>query len=107
MRFETLESKRSALQQRKVDEFTEGRVAQIARELDLLKSNRETEILKQRQNEDLFLQGAELLRAEVKRLNNLGNLDTSNMKLVSIDRQALEPLTHIKSKRTSIVVLGL
>jgi LPS O-antigen subunit length determinant protein (WzzB/FepE family) len=107
MGVETLEAERSALQRRKADDFTEGRIAQIARELDLLKSNREIEVLKQRQNEDLFLQGVEPLRAEVTRLHNLGNLDISNMKLVTIDRQALEPLAPIKPKRTLIIVLGL
>jgi LPS O-antigen subunit length determinant protein (WzzB/FepE family) len=107
MGVETLEAERSALQRRKVDDFTEGRIAQIARELDLLKSNREIEVLRQRQNEDLFLQGIEPLRAEVARLRNLGNLDISNMKLVTIDRQALEPLAPIKPKRTLVIVLGL
>ena len=68
---EALEAERAALQQRKTDDFTEGRVAQIARELQLLQSNREVEALKQRQNEDLFLSGVEPLRAEIVRLGNL------------------------------------
>ncbi|AVJ21847.1 MULTISPECIES: Wzz/FepE/Etk N-terminal domain-containing protein [Pseudomonas] len=107
MGVEALEAERSALQRRKADDFTEGRIAQIARELDLLKSNREIEILKQRQNEDLFLQGVEPLRAEITRLHNLGSLDISNMKLVAIDRQALEPLAPIRPKRTLFIIFGL
>ena len=68
MGVEALSAERTALLQRKSDDFTEGRIAQIARELQLLQSNREIEVLKQRQNEDLFLSGVEPLRAEVVRL---------------------------------------
>ena len=99
MGVEALTAERTALLQRKSDDFTEGRIAQIARELQLLQSNREIEVLKLRQNEDLFLSGVEPLRSEVVRLKNLGNLDISNMKLVSIDRKALEPLHPIKPQK--------
>ena len=104
---EALEAERAALQQRKTDDFTEGRVAQIARELQLLQSNREVEALKQRQNEDLFLSGVEPLRAEIVRLGNLSNLDSSNMKLVSIDRKALEPMQPVKPRKALLILLGL
>ena len=104
---EALEAERAALQQRKTDDFTEGRVAQIARELQLLQSNREVEALKQRQNEDLFLSGVEPLRAEIVRLGNLSNLDSSNMKLVSIDRKAPEPMQPIKPKKALVILLDL
>ncbi|NBF14743.1 chain-length determining protein [Pseudomonas fragi] len=104
---EALEAERTVLQQRKTDDFTEGRVAQIARELQLLQSNREVEALKQRQNEDLFLSGVEPLRAEIVRLGNLSNLDSSNMKLVSIDRKALEPMQPVKPRKALLILLGL
>lgn len=104
---EALEAERAALQQRKTDDFTEGRVAQIARELQLLQSNREVEALKQRQNEDLFLSGVEPLRSEIVRLGDLSNLDSSNMKLVSIDRKALEPMQPVKPKKALVVLLGV
>ena len=104
---DALEPERVALQQRKTDDFTEGRIAQIARELQLLQSNREVEVLKQRQNEDLFLSGVEPLRAEIVRLGNLSNLDSSNMKLVSIDRKALEPMQPIKPKKALVILLDL
>jgi LPS O-antigen subunit length determinant protein (WzzB/FepE family) len=107
MGVEALTAERTALLQRRSDDFTEGRIAQIARELQLLQSNREIEVLKQRQNEDLFLSGVEPLRSEVVRLKNLGNLDISNMKLVAVDRKALEPLHPIKPKKILIFVVGL
>ena len=107
MGVEALEAERSALQQRKTDDFTEGRIAQIARELQLLQSNREVEVLKQRQNEDVFLSGVEPLRAEVVRLGNLSNLDISNLKLVSVDRKALEPMRPVKPQKALILALGV
>lgn len=104
---ETLEAERAALQQRTTDDFTAGRIAKIGHELQLLRSNREVEVLKQRQNEDLFLSGVQPLRAQVVRLGSLNNLDISNIKLVAIDRKALEPLAPIKPKKILIVLLGL
>ncbi len=107
MGVEALEAERAALQQRKTDDFTEARIAQIARELQLLQSNREVEVLKNRQNEDVFLQGVEPLRAEVVRLSNLSNLDFTNLKLVSIDRKALVPMAPVKPRKALILLLGL
>lgn len=103
---EALEAERKALQQRKTDDFTDGRIAEIAKELLLLQSNRQIEVLKQRENEDLFLSNVQPLRAEVARLHNL-NIDMSRLKLVTIDRQALAPLDPIKPKKAMIIVLGL
>ena len=107
MGVDALEAERTALQNRKTDDFTEARIAKIAHELQLLQSNREVEVLKQRQNEDLFLSGVQPLRAEVVRLGNVGSLDTSNIKLVAVDRRALEPMEPSKPKKVLIVVLGL
>ena len=107
MGVQALEAERSALQRRKNDDFTAERVAEIARELQLLESNREVEVLKQRQNEDLFLSGVEPLRAEIMRLGGVANLDISNLKLVSVDREALEPLAPVKPRKTLIVLFGV
>lgn len=107
MGVDALEAERTALQQRKTDDFTEARVAKIAYELQLLQSNREIEMLKQRQNEDLFLDGVQPLRAEMVRLGSVSNLDISNVRLVSIDRKALEPMDPVGPKKLLIVALGL
>lgn len=106
MGVEALEAEKRALQQRKSDDFTEGRIAQIAKELQLLQSNRQIEILNSRENEDLFLSNVEPLRAEEARLRNL-NIDMSRLKLVTIDKRALEPLLPIKPKKTLIFLMGL
>ena len=106
MGVEALEAERSALAVRKSDDFVEGRIAQISKELQLLQTNREVEVLIQRKNDDLFLAGVEPLRAEVVRLRNL-NIDMANLKLVAIDKQALEPLSPLKPKKSLAIALGL
>lgn len=103
---EALEAERNALLQRKSDDFSTNRIAQIAKELTMLKANREVEVLNRRENEDLFLDGVQPLRTEIARLKNL-NLDVSGLKLVAVDKLALEPLSPIKPQKTLIVVLGV
>lgn len=103
---EALEAERVALQQRTSDDFTNPRIAEIGKELQLLESNREVEILQKRGNEDIFLQDVEPLRAEVARLRSL-NIDMSNLKLVTIDRRAQEPLAPVKPKKGLVIALSL
>lgn len=105
MGVEALEAERVALRKRTSDDFTEGRIAQIARELQLLQTNREIEVLNERKNEDVFLSGVQSLRAEEVRLRNL-NVDMSRLKLVTIDKQALEPLGPVKPKKAMVILLG-
>ena len=106
MGVDALEAEKNALLQRKSDDFTEGRIAQIAKELQLLQSNRQIEVLNRRENEDLFLSNVEPLRAEEARLRSL-NIDMSRLRLVTIDKQALEPLGPIKPKKALILAVGL
>ena len=103
---DALEAERTALLQRTSDDFTNARVAEIGKELQLLEVNREVEVLRKRGNEDIFLQDVEPLRAEVARLRNL-NIDMSNLKLVTIDRRAQEPLAPIKPKKALVVALSV
>lgn len=103
---EALEAERTALLARTSDDFTNGRVAQIGKELQMLEVNREVEVLKKRGNEDIFLQDVEPLRAEVARLRSL-NIDMSDLKLVTIDRRAQEPLSPIKPKKGLVIMLSV
>ena len=106
MGVEALNAELVALKQRKSDDFTDARIAQIAKELQLLASNREVEVLNTRKNEDIFLAGVEPLRAEMTRLSSL-NIDMTGLKLVTVDQQALEPLAAASPNRLLIVLLGL
>ncbi|TKK08567.1 chain-length determining protein [Pseudomonas fluorescens] len=106
MGVEALEAERAALMKRKSDDFTDVRVAEIAKELQLLQANRQIEVLRSRANEDTFLSGVEPLRTEEARLRNL-RIDVNQLKLVAIDQKALEPLSPIFPKRSLIVALGL
>lgn len=103
---DALEAERSALERRTSDDFTNSRVANISKELQLLKVNREVEVLKNRGNDDVFLQDVEPLRAEQSRLRSL-NIDMSKLKLVTVDRRAQEPLGPIKPKKSMIVAISL
>lgn len=102
---EALLAERQALNQRSNDDFTSQRIAVIAKELQLLKVNRQVEVLQARENEELFLRGVDGYRAELLRLHHLG-LDLSQLKLVSVDRKAFEPLAPIKPRKVLIVLLA-
>ena len=103
---EALEAERKALLARRSDDFTEPRIAQIARELKLLEHNRQIEVLQSRENEDLFLKDLAGWREEAARLRSL-QFDTGSLKLVSIDQRAVEPRQPIKPKKALIVALAL
>ncbi len=107
MGVEILEAERSALLKRNSDDFTDARIARIARELWMLQNNREVEVLEQRENEELFLSGVQPFRAEITRLGKAGNLDFSGIQLVAVDRKALEPLGPVKPRKILLVVLSV
>lgn len=103
---EVLEAERTALQLRTNDDFTNVRIAEIGKEMSMLDVNREVEVLNGRKNEDLFLQDVERLWAEEARLRGL-NIDMSELKLVTVDRQAQEPLGPIKPRKALVIALSL
>ncbi|QBF27928.1 chain-length determining protein [Pseudomonas tructae] len=103
---EALEAERAALLQRKSDEFTEARVAQIFKELQMLQVNREIQVLKRRSNEDIFLADVESLRNEYLRLSTL-QIDVNQLQLVGIDRRAVQPTAPVKPQKMMVIVLGL
>lgn len=103
---EALEAERNALLQRRSDDFTEPRVAKIAKELQLLENNRQVEVLNKRENEDLFLKKLAVWREEAARLRNL-NVDVSGLKLATIDQPATQPIKPVKPKKLLILALGM
>ena len=107
---QALEAERAALLKRTTDDFTDNRISQIHKKMQLLEVNRQVEMLGKRSNEDVFLKDIEPLRAEVVRLGRL-NTDMSHLGLVSIDRKAQAPTEPVKPKKALIVglavVLGL
>lgn len=103
---ETLSAERDALLARRSDDFAEPRVAEIAKELKLLESNRQIELLKKRTDEDLFLTQLAQLREEEARLKGL-DLDLSSLSLVRIDRPALQPSQPVRPRKALIVAVGL
>ena len=103
---QALEAERAALLKRTTDDFTDNRISQIHKKMQLLEVNRQVEMLGKRSNEDVFLKDIEPLRAEVVRLGRL-NTDMSHLGLVSIDRKAQAPTEPVKPKKALIVGLGV
>ena len=79
---------------------------EILKELQLLENNRQIEVLKLRENEDLFLTDLAKLREEEARLRNL-KVDFDTLQLVTVDQRAVEPSKPIKPKKALILALGL
>lgn len=102
---DALEAEQRALRNRNSDDFADPRVAEIRKELLLLENNRKVQILKGRENEDLFLRGIEALRAERGRLKAIST-DMSQLQLVAVDRSAIEPLKPVWPKKGLFFVLG-
>jgi len=103
---ETLQAERDALKARSSDDFTEPRIAEIAKELKLLEQNRKIEVLKNRKDEDLFLKQLAQLREEEARLKGL-DLDLSALTLARVDQPAVQPLKPKSPKKLLIIAIGL
>lgn len=102
---DALEAEQQALRKRTSDDFVDPRIGQIRRELLLLSNNRQVQALQQRQNDELFVKGIESLKAERTRLMNIST-DISGLRLVSIDRLAVEPLSPVKPNKSLLIVLA-
>ncbi|MNJ69508.1 hypothetical protein D3C77_658650 [compost metagenome] len=72
----------------------------------MLAINRKVEILKARKNESAFLEGVESLRVERMRLQNI-DTDLKQLRLVSVDQQAVTPNRPIKPRKVLIIVAAL
>lgn len=103
---ETLQAERDALKARSSDDFTEPRIAEIAKELKLLEQNRKIEVLKNRKDEDLFLKQLAQLREEEARLKGL-DLNLSALTLARVDQPAVQPMKPKSPKKLLIMVIGL
>ena len=100
---DVLEAERAALQKRRSDDFTEPRIAQIRKELLMLEANREVQMLRSRENETVFLDGIEALRAERFHLKGI-KTDMSQLRLVSVDQLAVPPSKPLKPRKGLIII---
>ncbi|MNJ38506.1 LPS O-antigen length regulator [compost metagenome] len=103
---DVLEAERNTLRKRVSDDFTAPRVAQIRKQLLMLASNRKIEMLKARQNEIVFLEGVEALRAERARLERI-NTDMQQLRLVIVDQSAVPPTKPIAPRKALIILAAL
>ena len=103
---DALNAERDSLMARESDDFTSGRIVEINTALKILEHNRQIEVLKTRENEDLFLAELADNRKEISRLKNL-KVNMDNLKLVRIDQTAIEPVSPIKPNKKLIVAIGI
>ncbi|MFZ6046618.1 Wzz/FepE/Etk N-terminal domain-containing protein [Pseudomonas sp. CR3202] len=103
---DALKAERSALLSRDSDDFTEPRVGEIQAQLKLLANNREVEVLKQRENEDLFLSNLAKLRREIARLKGL-QVDFNKVQLVRVDQVATVPSKPVKPRKALVLGMAL
>ncbi len=101
-----LEAERATLVSRNSDDFAEPRIDEIQKELSLLANNRQVTLLKQRNNEELFLKGLGEIREELAYLKSM-HIDFNQFNIVNIDRTASPPQSPISPKKTLILGLGL
>lgn len=105
MGVETLQAERDALKARRSDDFTEPRIAEIAKTLNLLEHNRSVEAIKKRANEHLFLKALATLREEEARLKEL-DMDFAALNIVRVDQPAVQPLKPVKPKKLLVILIG-
>lgn len=101
-----LTAEREALQVRTSDDFMEPRISELQKQLDMLKNNRQVEVLKQRVNEDLYLEELATWREEAARLDGI-SFDASTLQLARLDQPAQQPSKRLKPKRALILALGV
>lgn len=103
---DALEAERATLQKRQSDDFMEPRIADIEGELATLQNNREVEVLRNREGEDLYLQELAKLREEAAWLRGI-QLNIDGLRLVRLDQPAQQPISPIKPKKLMVLALGL
>lgn len=103
---EALQAEKQTLLDRENDDFTSGRIVEIQQELKLLEHNRQIEVLKSRENEDLFLDELADKQRQISRLNGL-KLNMDALQLVKLDKHATQPDSTVKPKKKLIVAVGV
>lgn len=101
-----LEAERATLIARRSDDFTEPRIDEIQKELSLLATNREAALLKERSHPELFLKDFADISGELTHLKQI-NVNFDQLKLVNVDKDAMEPQAPIKPKKALIVGFSL
>lgn len=102
---EALQAELDVLLARESDDFTSSRISEIKKELQILEQNRQVELLKSRQNKDLFIKERAALKKELTHLENLFiNFDT--IQIVHIDQYAHTPHRPIKPNKKLILAIG-
>lgn len=101
-----LSSELHALQQRENDDFADPAIRELEAELELLKRNREVEVLQMRKDDRAFImEEIQPLRSDIVALQE-ASPDFSSMKLVRIDQPAIIPEKPIKPQKILMIVMA-
>lgn len=102
---EALQAELDVLLAREDNDFTSGRITEIQKELQLLEQNRQVELLKARENRDLFIAEQATIKRTLAYLENL-HIDFEMLEIVKIDRPAHTPYKPIKPNKKLVVAVG-
>lgn len=106
MGMDALMAEREVLMARESDDFTEPRVAEIVKELELLRNNRWVESLQARGDSELFIEDIGKMQSERARLEGL-KLDLDGLQLVQVDQPAVQPAQPFKPRTLLVLSLGV
>lgn len=106
MGVQALRAEREVLRARESDDFTEPRITEIEKELELLRNNRWVEALRARRDSELFIEDIGKMQSERVRLESL-RIDLDDLQLVRMDQPAVQPARPVKPRQGLILALGL
>ena len=102
-----LQAEKKALVNRKSDDFTDPAIREQIGQLELLRQNREIEVLKARQNDLAFIMDKiEPLMDEKQNLESL-DIDFASMDFVRVDQPAVLPKKPIKPRKALILAVAM
>ncbi|MEP6388349.1 MAG: Wzz/FepE/Etk N-terminal domain-containing protein [Halioglobus sp.] len=97
----------AALKARASDDAHIPELRELQMRLDLLSENRQIEILNSREDYAAFVTGADALREEISKLEDLFQNDFEELSLLRIDQPALTPSRPIKPRKALILAAAI
>ncbi|MCX5509224.1 Wzz/FepE/Etk N-terminal domain-containing protein [Pseudomonas sp. BJa3] len=102
---DVLEAEQAVLRKRDSDDFTNRRVAEIQKELQMLSVDRQIEVLQRRKEDALFVAGTSAKRTE-QALLGAQDSTLAGLRLVEVEQPALAPSEPIKPMRLILISFG-
>ncbi len=97
----------NALKERSSDDQHIAGLRKLEKDLDLLETNRQIEILEARENFEPFVPNAQKLREEISNLEELLTQDYADISLVRVDQAAMVPVAPSKPRKSLILAAAV